>query len=157
MDTSVTIIGIILALITIFPLYFSFRSNSLNKAKIKAIKEKHSQNGQYNFDLTESQNKRILAIDKKNKGFVIMNFNKGKEENSFVNLNDVQSCRLSPTTEAGSDTVLKIDFEFQNKVGQKNLVPFYNIEDDQMRQICLHEDRLLGKKWVQIIQDCISG
>lgn len=158
MDTSVTIIGIILALITIFPLYFSFRSNSLNKAKIKAIKEKHSQNGQYNFDLTESQNKRILAIDKKNKGFVIMNFNKGKEENSFVNLNDIQSCRLAPTTEAGSDTVLKIDFEFQNKVtGQKNLVPFYNIEDDQMRQICLHEDRQLGKKWVQIIQDCISG
>jgi hypothetical protein len=158
MDTSVTIIGIALAIITLLPLYFSLRSNSLNKAKIKAIKEKHSQNGAFDFDLTESQNKRILTIDKKNKGFLVMNFNKGKEEASFINLNHVKSCRLVPTTDADSDTIIKVDFEFLDKIsGQKIVIPFYNIEDDQIRQVCLHEDQQLGKKWVQIIQDCISS
>ncbi|OUL61646.1 hypothetical protein [Flavobacterium sp. AJR] len=157
MDTSVTIIGIALAIITLLPLYFSLRSNSLNKAKIKAIKEKHSLNGAFDFDLTESQNKRILTIDKKNKGFLVMNFNKGKEEASFIDLNHVKSCRLVPTTEV-DDTIVKVDFEFQDKIsGQKIVIPFYSIEDDQIRQVCLHEDQQLGKKWVQIIQDCISS
>jgi hypothetical protein len=157
MDNSVTIMGIVLAIITILPLYFSYRSNSLNKAKIKAIKEKYSQNGKFDFDFTESQNKKILAIDKKNKGFIAMNFNKGKEESSFIDLNLVKSCRLIPTTEANSDTIIKIDFEFQDKAtAQKIVIPFYNIEDDQINQACLHEDQQLAKKWVQIIQDCIS-
>ncbi|MCV9926843.1 hypothetical protein OIU83_04240 [Flavobacterium sp. LS1R49] len=157
MDTSVTIIGIVLALITIFPLYFSFRANSLNKAKIKAIKAQHSQNGHFDFDETESQNKRILSIDKKNKGFLLINFNKGKEESLFVNLNEVKSCRLVPTTEANSDTIIKIDFEFQDKTNaNKIVIPFYNIEEDQIRQVCLYEDHQLAKKWQQIIQDCIS-
>ncbi|MDN3673886.1 hypothetical protein QWY99_12575 [Flavobacterium branchiarum] len=157
MDNSVTLIGIALAIITILPLYFSYRSNSLNKARIQAIKEKYSQNGKFNFDLTESQNKKILAIDKKNKGFISMNFNKGKDESSFIDLNGVKSCRLVPTTDASSDTIIKVDFEFQDKTtGQKIVIPFYNIEDDQINQVCLHEDQQLGKKWVQIIQDCIS-
>jgi len=37
------------------------------------------------------------------------------------------------------------------------LIPFYKIENDQINQICLHEDHQLAKKWREIIQECISN
>jgi uncharacterized membrane protein (DUF106 family) len=74
MDTSVTIIGIIITLLISIPLFFIFRSNIVNRNKIKEIKKQHSQNNHYNFELTETQNKKIVSIDQKNKGFLFIDF-----------------------------------------------------------------------------------
>lgn len=157
MDTSVTIIGLILTLIIAIPLFYSMRSSSINKAKIKAIKTKFSQNNRFNFELTETQNKKVLAIDEKNKGFLLMDFNAKEEVVSFVDLNTIQSCKLIPTTEINSDTISKIEFEFQYKEGKKaDYLSFYKIENDQIGQVCLYEDHQLAKKWTKIIQDCIT-
>ena len=116
MDTSVTIIGLVLTFIIAIPLFYVIRSNSINKTKIKTIKTKFSQNNRFNFEsLTETQNKKILALDEKNKGFLLINFNAKEEVVSFVDLSTIQTCKLVPTTENNSDTILKIEFEFQYK------------------------------------------
>lgn len=157
MDTSVTIIGLILTLIIAIPLFYSMRSTSINKAKIKAIKNKFSQNNHFNFELTATQNKKVLALDEKNKGFLLIDFNAKEEVVSFVDLNTVQSCKLIPTTENNTDTILKIEFEFQYKDGKKTeFIPFYKIENDQIGQVCLYEDHQLAKKWTKMIQNCIT-
>ena len=157
MDTSVTIIGLFILVLMGIPLFYVFRSNSINKTKVKAIKNKFSQNNHLNFELTETQNKKVLALDKKNKGFLLIDFNTKEEEVSFVDLNTVHSCKLVLTTENNSDTIVKIEFEFQYKKDKKTeFIPFYKIENDQMNQVCLYEDHQLAKKWVEIIQDCIS-
>jgi hypothetical protein len=159
MDTSVTIIGLFITLLIGIPLFYVMRSNSINNTKIKEIKNKFSQNNRLKFELTETQNKKVLALDEKNKGFLLMDFNsKEGEIVNFIDLNTVDSCKLSITAEGNSNTIVKIDFEFQYKKDKKTAsIPFYKIENDQMNQVCLYEDHQLAKKWREIIQDCISN
>ncbi len=159
MDTSVTIIGLFITLLIGIPLYYAMRSNSINKNKIKEIKNKFSQNNHFNFETTETQNKKVLALDEKNKGFLLMDFNhKEKDIVTFIDLNTVDSCKLSITVEGNSNTIVQINFDFQNKMDKKiQSVPFYKIENDQINQICLHEDHQLAKKWRETLQDCISN
>ena len=157
MDTSVTIIGLILTILIAIPLFYSIRSTQVSRAKIKAIKTKFSQNNRFNFEKTEIQNKKVLALDEKNKGFLLMDFNVEEEVVSFIDLNTVQSCGLIPTTENNSDTIIKIEFQFQFKEGKiTTLLPFYKIENDQIGQVCLYEDHQLAKKWIKMMQDCIA-
>jgi len=159
MDTSVTIIGLIITISIGIPLFYAMRSNSINKAKIKEIMKKFSQNNRFNFEKTETQNKKVLALDEKNKGFLLIDFSsKEKEVVNFIDLNTVESCKLAITAESSSNTIEKIDFEFQYKKDKKiESIPFYKIENDQMGQVCLHEDHQLAKKWREIIQDCIAS
>ncbi|MFV8336815.1 hypothetical protein ACNQF7_12135 [Flavobacterium sp. RSP29] len=158
MDTSVTIIGLVLTFIIAIPLFYVIRSNSINKTKIKTIKTKFSQNNCFNFEsLTETQNKKVLALDEKNKGFLLIDFSAKEEVVSFVDLSTIQTCKLVPTTENNSDTILKIEFEFQYKETKKaEYISFYKIENDQIGQLCLYEDHQLAKKWTKMIQDCIT-
>ncbi|MDI5895014.1 hypothetical protein [Flavobacterium algoritolerans] len=98
-----------------------------------------------------------MALDEKNKGFLLIDFNAKEEVVSFVDLNTIQSSKLIPTTENNSDTILKIEFEFQYKEAKKiESISFYKIENDQIGQVCLYEDHQLAKKWAKMIQDCIT-
>ena len=158
MDTSITIIGLVLSFLIVIPILYSIRTNSLNKSKITAIKNQYSQNGHFNFDETETLNKKVLAMDAKNKGFLIMDFNPKSESNTFINLNDVQSCKLAVAKDNKNDTTNQIDLEFHYKESKKTeSVPFYKIENDQMGQVCLYEDHQLAKKWKTLIDSCISS
>lgn len=157
MDTSIAIIGLVLSFLIVIPILYSIRSNSLNKSKIIAIKNQYSQNGHFNFDVTETLNKKVLAMDDKNKGFLMMDFNPKSESNTFINLNDVQSCKLAVNKESSSEIINQIDLEFHYKESKKTeQVPFYKIENDQMGQVCLYEDHQLAKKWKTLIDSCIS-
>lgn len=158
MDTSSTIIGLIIIILIAIPLFFVFRSNVINKNKIKEIKKKYSQNNHFNFEITETQNKKVLALDEKNKGFLFMDFNTEQDSVYFVNLNDTNSCKIVLTTENNSDTIVKIEFEFEYKESKKKeLIQFYTIENEPINQVCLYEDHQLAKKWMKIIQECISS
>ncbi|KLT69997.1 MULTISPECIES: hypothetical protein [Flavobacterium] len=156
MDTSVTIIGIVIAIIVAIPIYFSARTNAVNKAKILDIKKRFNPNHPQDFDLTESQNNKTLTIDQKNGKFILMNFNPNQQESTYVDLKNISSCKLVPTTESGSDTILKIDFEFQEKETSKKItIPFYDFDDDRIKQISAYQDQQFAKKWLKIIQDSI--
>lgn len=156
MDTSVTIIGLAILFLILIPFFYMIRSQFVNRAKIKKILEGYSLN-HYNFSLTETQNKKVLAIDEAKKGFVFIDQNPLSEQNWFVDLNEVKFCKLVTTTESNSEAIVKIEFLFHyNKVGKDDLlVPFYRVENDQMGQVCLYEDHLLAVKWQMIIEECI--
>ena len=156
MDTTVTIIGIVIAIIVAIPIYFSARTNSVNKTKILEIKKKFNPSNPKEFDLTESQNKKTLTIDTKNRKFILMNFNNNQKEFTFVDLKTISSCKLVLTTEGKSDSIIKIDFEFQEKESSKKItIPFYDFDDDRIKQISVYQDHQFAKKWLKIIQDSI--
>ncbi|MEZ0181476.1 hypothetical protein B0A75_00650 [Flavobacterium oncorhynchi] len=156
MDTSITIIGIVIAIIVAVPVYFSARSSAANKSKILDIKKKFNPTHPEDFDLTESQNNKTLTIDQKNRKFILMNFNPNQQESIFVDLKSVSSCKLVLTTEGNSETIVKIDFEFQDKETSKKItIPFYDFDDDRIKQISVYQDHMFAKKWLKIIQDSI--
>lgn len=148
MDTSVTLIGIAITLLIAIPLYKAMRANSVSKSKIKNIL---SQYPNYQFATTEILNKKVYALDEKNKGLLLIDFNFKPEKTAFVNLQEVGACRVIPTTENFSGETVKIELEFLYKDSQKRLVPVYHAEHDQITQVCLHEDQELAKKWQQKI------
>jgi len=155
MDTAVTIIGLAITLLIGIPLFYMFRSHAANNSKIKAIFARY---GNFNFTETDQQNKKVLALDKKNKGFVFIDFNSVPETVHFVNLNDVNSVKTISTTEGNTNTIVKIEFEFQHKQNQKKEnVPFYSIENDQIGQVYLYQDQQLSKKWEKLLANAISS
>ena len=156
MDSTITIIGIVIAIIVAIPIYYSARSSAANKTKILEIKKEFNPSNPQEFDLTESQNKKTLTIDTKNKKFILMNFNANQDECTFVDLKTVSSCKLILTTEGRSDSIVKIDFEFiTNETSKKITIPFYDFDDDRIKQISVYQDHEFAKKWLKIIQDCI--
>ncbi|WPO77462.1 hypothetical protein [Flavobacterium sp. KACC 22761] len=157
METSITIIGIVIAIIVAIPIYFSARSSAANKTKILNIKKKFDSVNPENFSLTESQSNKTLTIDQNNKRFILMNFNPNQQESTYVDLKNVSSCKLVLTTDGNSDTILKIDFEFQEKDNTKKInIPFYDFDDDRIKQISAYQDHIFAEKWLKIIQDSIS-
>lgn len=148
MDTSVTLIGIGITLLIAIPLYKAMRANSVNKSKIRQIMAQYPD---YRFDISETLNKKVYALDEKKKGLLLIDFNFKPERTAFINLHEVSACRVLPTTENFSGETVKIELEFIYKDAQKRLVPVYHAEHDQITQVCLHEDQELAKKWQQKI------
>ncbi|MDY0986497.1 hypothetical protein SOM12_03665 [Flavobacterium sp. CFBP9031] len=157
METTTTIMGIVILIIVAIPVYFSARSSAASKSRILNIKKRFNPNHPEDFDLTESINNKTLTIDQKNNKFILMNFNPNQQESTYVDLNTIASSKLIPTTDAGSDTIIKIDFEFQEKeTSKKILIPFYDFDDDRIKQISVYQNHQFAKKWLKIIQDSIS-
>jgi ABC-type glycerol-3-phosphate transport system permease component len=156
MDTTITIIGIVIAIIVALPIYYFARSSAASKSKILEIKKKFNPANPNEFDVTESQNKKTLTIDTKNRKFILMNFNENQQESTFVDLKTVSSCKLILTSGERSDSIEKIDFEFQERETSKKVtIPFYDFDDDRIKQISAYQDHQFAKKWLKIIQDCI--
>lgn len=152
MDTSVTIIGLIIIILIAIPITLVFRSNITNKAKIKEIKKQFSQNDHYNFDVSETQNKKILSIDPKNKGFLFIDFSYKKETAYFVDLKNIILCNLQVTTQSRLGTIAKVEIELVHKdTMRKEMIPIYNIDNHFLDFNCLFEDHKLAKKWVDLI------
>ena len=85
-----------------------------------------------------------------------MNFNPNQQESTYVDLKIVSSCKLVLTTEGASDTLIKIDYEFQDRETSKKItIPFYDFDDDRIKQISAYQDHMFAKKWLKIIQDSI--
>ena len=156
METSVTIIGVVIAIIVAIPIYFSARTSAANKSKILNIKKKFNPTHPEDFDFTESQSNKTLTIDQKHRKFILMNFNPNQQVATFLDLRTVSSCKLILTTDGNSDTILKINFEFQERETSKKItIPFYDFNDDRIKQISAYQDHMFAKKWLKIIQDSI--
>jgi hypothetical protein len=151
MDTSVTIIGLLIIIIIAIPLYFVFRSNSVNRKKIQEVYDQYKH---YNFSNGAELHKLVLAIDEIQKAFLLIDMSApGKV--SFVNLKEKKSCSLFTETEAGSGQIHKIGFEFADHNANKEFVTVYAAEHNHMGEIYLHEVRQMAITWQKIIQDCM--
>jgi hypothetical protein len=157
MDTSVTIIGLIITILIGIPLTLVFRSNITNRAKIKEIKKQYSQNNLYNFELSETQNKKIVSIDQKNKGFLFIDFSYKEETAYFVDLKNILLCNLLVTTLSKLGTISKVEIELVHKdTMRKEMIPIYNIDNHFLDFNCLYEDHKLAEKWVDLINDFLK-
>ena len=153
MDTHVLIIGLVLIVLMFVPLYYINKSNSVKKHKLQAIFNKFDS---YNFDVNEHLNKKIVAIDAKNNGFLLTNLNQDKEETYFVNLNEIKNCKLELETEKNSDSIEKISFVFENKRNTGNeVIPLYDVNENLLGQVSVFENHQLAKKWVGIVNETI--
>jgi hypothetical protein len=156
MDTSVTLIGLFITLLIGIPLVLILRSNNSNKNKIKEIKKNYSQNNHYNFELTETKNKKIFSIDQKNKGLLFIDFSYKKDTAYFVDLKNIILCNTIVTKENNSRTITKVEIELVHKDSmKKEIIPIYDIENLFLDFNCLYEDHKFGVKWVNIINDCL--
>lgn len=158
MNITVSIIGLVITLIVAIPVYFSMHSQDKNKKKIQKIIDSYSQGNSFRFSLTQTQNKKTLALDETNKKLLLIDLNTPEEHVYFVDLAEVKNCKLVTKTSNNRDeTIVKIDFVFQNKESQKQdfTFPFYTIENDKIGQVCLYEDQQLAKKWQQSLQQIL--
>ena len=152
MDTSVTIIGLIITILIGIPITLVFRSNITNKAKIKEIKKQYSQNNHDDFELSETQNKKILSLDQKNKGFLFIDYSYKKETVYFVDLKNIILCNLLEITQSKLGNMAKVEIEFVHKdTMKKEIIPIYNVDNHFLDHNCLFEDHKMAKKWVDLI------
>ncbi len=157
MDTSSALIGLFITLLLAIPLIFVFRFNFLKNKNINEIKKKYSQHNHYKFDVTETSNKKIMAIDKEKKGLLFMDFNyKDTETTYFVDLNTIILCNTIIKKENNSRTITKIEIELVHKNSmKKEILPIYNIENLFLDVNCLYEDNKFAVKWTNTINDCL--
>ena len=153
MDTSVTIIGLIITLLIAIPLFFVFIGNSINKKKIKAIKAFHNPNNTLDFEEINTQNKKVFSLDKKNKVFLFIDFNPKETFSKLIELKKIISLKMLYTLNKETNKAEKIELEFTYKnKDQKIALTVYNEKFDPMNQICLFEDEKLAKEWSQKMQ-----
>lgn len=154
MDTSVTIIGLIITLIIVIPLYFAMRKNSLNKNRINKILKKFNPNNSYNFTTIEHYTQRTLAIDTTSKALLFIDLNPPEESTHFVDLSDALECRVLEVKK--DETIKKIDLEITFKNSQNStIVPFYDSVGDGARTVYLYEEQNIARDWAKLINNAI--
>jgi hypothetical protein len=157
MDTSVTIIGLVITLLIAIPLYFIFKSNAIQKKRILSIQAIHNPKNKYNFAITENQNKKVYSIDTLNQAFLFMDFHPKEPFSKLIELNTISSCEIKYIKDVANDLTKKIELYFISSTSNiKESITVYNAEYDLINQICEHEDGQLAKKWKKIIDNCLT-
>lgn len=153
MDNASLIIGLVLTLICALPLIYIANNQAKNRKKIKEIFNSFSQ-GKYNFSERETHYKKIYALDKTNKGFLFIDLNNEKNRASFIDLNDVNSCKTKEISTGNDDS--KIVFQFKYKSGKANSeIVLYDLQNDKLGKAYWQENEQCAKKWQDAIQDSI--
>lgn len=148
MDTASLIIGLVLTLVCALPLLYIAKNQAKNKRKVKEIFD-HFRQGKYDFSTRETHYKKIYALDEINKGFLFIDLNKENDRASFVDLNEVSSCKMEETSSGNDDKIL---FTFKLKNGNTTTVVLYDLENDKLGKAYWQENEMIAKKWQSIIE-----
>lgn len=148
MDTASLIIGLVLTLVCALPLLYIAKNQAKNKRKVKEIFD-HFRQGKYDFSTRETHYKKIYALDQINKGFLFIDLNKENDRASFVDLNEVSSCKMEETSSGNDDKIL---FTFKLKNGNTTTVVLYDLENDKLGKAYWQENEMIAKKWQSIIE-----
>ncbi|OJX53622.1 MAG: hypothetical protein BGO88_06455 [Flavobacterium sp. 38-13] len=152
MDTASLIIGLVLTLICAVPLIYIANNQAKNKKKVTEIFN-HFRQGKYDFSTKETHYKKIYSLDKTNKGFLFIDLNKENDRASFVDLSEVNSCRIEETSSGNNDD--KIIFTFKLKNGNTTTIVLYDLETDKLGKAYWQENEQIAKKWQLIVENTI--
>ena len=85
MDTSIMIIGLVLLLIVVLPIYFILNAKKIDEKQVKSLFAKHSQENKYDFQLIANQGRKVLGMDRQNKrmDFYVQKRNSDRQFGSF--------------------------------------------------------------------------
>lgn len=161
METSTTIIGLGLVLITILPIALLLRNQQINKSKIETILKQYNQGNSKDFNIRESINNKIIAFDEQNKKLVLIDLNTKPELVSFADLKEIGHCEIHRNTEQSSSSnkkelVTKVELILEKK-SDKTKIPFkfYDFEYEKPIQITHYRDNQLAEKWFETIKKAI--
>ena len=161
METSTTLIGLGLVLITILPIAFLLRNQHINTSKIENILKQYNQGNAKAFNIRDSINNKIIAFDEQNKKLVLIDLNAKPEVVTFADLNEIGHCEIQRKVEQShtatkKELVTKVEVILEKK-SDKTKVPFkfYDFEYEKPIQITLFRDNQLAEKWLDIIKKAI--
>lgn len=158
METSTTIIGLVLILITVFPIFILLRTQFHNKNKIETILKGYNQGNSTEFSNRESLNNKIVAYNEQKKKIVLIDLNTKPEQVSFVDLNEVSDCKIIREAEHnnGKEFVTKIELKFKHKTNsQESVMKFYDFDYEKPIQMNYFRDNQLAEKWLNILKKSI--
>lgn len=161
METSTTIIGLGLVLITILPIIFLLRNQHINASKIETILKQYNQGNAKAFTIRENINNKVLALDERNKKFVLIDLNTKPEVVTFADLKEIGHCEIhrkieQSQTSTKKELITKVEVVLEKK-SDKTKIPFkfYDFEYEKPIQITLFRDNQLAEKWLDIIKKAI--
>ena len=161
METSTSLIGLGLVLITIFPIVLLLRSQHINKSKIQNILKHYSQGNAKAFTIHESINNKIVAFDEQNKKLLLIDMNAKPELVTFADLKEIGHCEIHRKVEQSQtsnkkELVTKVEVVLE-KSSDKAKIPFkfYDFEYEKPIQITHYRDNQLAEKWLEVIKKAI--
>ena len=155
MDTSVTVIGLVLLAIITIPIYYVIRSRRMNYAQIQALFAQYNQDNRYEFQLLASHNSKALGFDTQRRGLLFIDFNLNEPYVVFKDLAQSQKCDIVTLNPQGKpNTVKKVEWIFTSKNGntQDDTLLFHDEEKPYIVPVYAHEELQLAKQWQQKIQ-----
>ena len=162
MENSTTLIGLVLILITVFPVFLMLRTQSQNKNKIETILKGFNQGNSTEFANRDNINNKIVAFNEQKKKLVLIDLNTKPELVSYVDLNEVSDCKIIREVEHNhhapktKDFFTKVELKFKNKSNpQESVFKFYDFEYEKPIQITYYRDNQLAEKWFEVIKKSI--
>lgn len=161
METSTTLIGLGLVLITILPIAFLLRNQHINKSKIENILKQYNQGNAKAFNVRDNINNKIIAYDEQNKKLILIDLNAKPEAVTFADIKEIGHCEIHRKVEQShtvtkKELVTKVEVVLEKK-SDKTKIPlkFYDFEYEKPIQITLFRDNQLAEKWLDIIKKAI--
>ena len=127
METSTTLIGLGLVLITILPIAFLLRNQHINTSKIENILKQYNQGNAKAFNVRDSINNKIIAFDEQNKKLVLIDLNAKPEVVTFADLNEIGHCEIQRKVEQShtatkKELITKVEVVLEKKYTIKNII-----------------------------------
>jgi hypothetical protein len=161
METSTTLIGLGLVLITMLPIVFLLGNQHIKKSKIENILKQYNQGNAKAFTIRDTINNKIVAFDEQNKKLVLIDLNVKPEVVTFADLKDIGYCEIQRKIEQShsvskKELITKVEIVLEKK-SDKMKIPFkfYDFEYEKPIQITLFRDNQLAEKWLDIIKKVI--
>lgn len=161
METSTTLIGLGLVLITILPIVLLLRNQQINKSKIENILKQYNRGNAKAFNVRESINNKIVAFDEQNKKLVLIDLNAKPEVVTYADLKEIGHCEIQRKVEQShtsnkKELVTKVEVILEKK-SDKTKIPFkfYDFEYEKPIQITHYRDNQLAEKWFDVIKKSI--
>lgn len=162
METSTTIIGLILILITVFPIFLLLRTQHQNKNKIETIIKGFNQGNSAEFSNRDVINNKVVAFNEQKKKIVLIDLNTKPEKVSYVDLNEINDCKIIRNVEHNHDAprkkefITKVELKFRHKSnGEESIMKFYDFEYEKPIQLTYYRDNQLAEKWLEVIKKSI--
>lgn len=162
METSTTLIGLFLILLTALPIFLLLRTQHKNKSKIETILKQFNQGNSKEFNLRESLNNKIIAFNEMKKKLVLIDLNVKPEIVTYVDLNEISNSKIIREMEhfdgskSTKEFITKVEILLHNKKNQQDeTLKFYDYEYEKPIQLNYFRDNQLAEKWLEIINKTI--
>ena len=155
MDTSIIIIGLVLTIIIVVPIFYVLKAKKIDYKQVESLFAKHNQNNNYSFQLIASHGRKVLGMDPHKKGLLFIDFNLKEPSVTFQDLKQTDSCEVAISNPEGkTHTLKKVEWIFLSKIGKAadKAILFHDSDKNYLVPVYAHEELKLAQQWQQTIQ-----